>query len=74
MQIIVKLIILYLVFRLLLYLLRKGAYYYRAYRVVQLKKRQQAAMSRKENFNLNAFDVEDADYEEIKQDRRVKND
>jgi len=69
MQIIVKLIILYLLFRLFLYLLRKGAYYYRAYRVAQLRKRQQKAVRRKENFNLNAFDVEDADYEEIKQDR-----
>jgi len=70
MHIIVRLIILYIIIRLLLYLLRKGAYYYRAYRTAQLKRRQQAAMHRKQGFNLKAFDVEDADYEEITQDRK----
>ncbi|MBN2289583.1 MAG: hypothetical protein JXQ83_09655 [Candidatus Glassbacteria bacterium] len=52
-----------------MYLVHKGAYYYRAYRTAQLNKRQREAMSRKQRFNLEAFDVEDADYEEIKQDR-----
>ncbi len=69
MQIIFKIIILYLLFRLLMYILQKGAYYYRVYRMAQLRKRQQAAVRRKQGLNLSAFDVEDADYEEIKQDR-----
>ena len=68
-HIIVNLIIFYLLFRLLLFILQKGAYYYRVYRMAQLKKRQQAAVRRKQGLNLSAFDVEDADYEEIKQDR-----
>ena len=66
MQFIVKLIILYLIFRLILFLLSKAAYYYRAYRQAQLKKKQRASMYRKQELNLNAFDVEDAEYEEIK--------
>ena len=69
MHIIVKIIIFYLLFRLLLFILKKGAYYYRAYRVAQLRKRQQSTVRRKQDLNLSAFDVEDADYEEIKQDR-----
>lgn len=69
MHIIVKLIIFYLIFRLIMYLLRKGIYYYQAYRSAMLRKHRQEAVQHKQSLNLKAFDVEDADYEEIKQDR-----
>ena len=66
MHFIVKIIIFYLIFRLILFLLRKGVFYYQAYRRAQLKKRKQASVYRKRELNLSAFDVEDAEYEEIK--------
>jgi len=39
--------------------------YYRAYRTLK-RKQQEQAVQRKSNFNLNAYDVEDAEFEEIK--------
>ncbi|MEA2063798.1 MAG: hypothetical protein U9P14_08890 [Gemmatimonadota bacterium] len=65
--VIFKIIIFYLIFRLVWFIISKGALYYRAYRQIRQRQRaQQAAMERKRDFNLQAFDVEDAEYEEIK--------
>ncbi|MFC1614489.1 hypothetical protein ACFL5K_04260 [Gemmatimonadota bacterium] len=50
-------------------MLRKGLYYYQAYRSAMLKKHRRTAVHHKQGINLKAFDVEDADYEEIKQDQ-----
>lgn len=65
MNFIIKLIIIYLIYRLITFLIRKSVMYYRAYKVLKQKRREQA-VARKKDFNIQAFDVEDAEYEEIK--------
>lgn len=65
MNFIIKLIVIYLVYRLITILIRKSVMYYRAYKALKQKRREQA-VARKKDFNIQAFDVEDADYEEIK--------
>jgi len=62
---IIKLIVIYLVYRLITILIRKSVMFYRAYKALKQKRREQA-VARKKDFNIQAFDVEDADYEEIK--------
>jgi hypothetical protein len=62
---IIKVIIIYLIYRLVTILIRKWVMYYRAYKVLKQKRREQA-IARKRDFNIQAFDVEDAEYEEIK--------
>ena len=64
-NLIIKLIIIYLIYRLIKILIRKSLMYYRAYKVLKQKRREQA-VSRKKDFNIQAFDIEDAEYEEIK--------
>ncbi|MCE5271882.1 hypothetical protein LLH00_11455 [bacterium] len=70
MVIIIRIILLYIVFYLLLRLvttlLRKGRMYYQAWRQVQQKRNARPVRPPTENLNLRAFDVEDAQYEEIK--------
>lgn len=65
MNFIIKLVVIYLVYRLITILIRKSVMYYRAYKALKQKRRKQA-VARKKDFNIQAFDVEDADYEEIK--------
>ena len=65
MNFIIKLIVIYLVYRLITILIRKSVMFYRAYKALKQKRREQA-VARKKDFNIQAFDVEDADYEEIK--------
>jgi len=62
---IIKVIIIYLIYRLVTILIRKSVMYYRAYKALKQKRREQA-IARKKDFNIQAFDVEDAEYEEIK--------
>jgi len=64
-NLIIKLIIIYLIYRLTKILIRKSIMYYRAYKVLKQKRREQA-VGRKKDFNIQAFDIEDAEYEEIK--------
>jgi hypothetical protein len=64
-NILIKLIIIYLIYRLVTILVRKSVMYYRAYKTLK-RKRQEQAVARKKDFNIQAFDVEDAEYEEIK--------
>ena len=59
-------IIIYLLIRLASVLIRKGRMYIHAYRELQRRRQEQSVRARRENLNLRAFDVEDADYEEIK--------
>lgn len=61
----IKAIIIYLIYRLVTILMRKSVMYYRAYKALKQKHREQA-VARKRDFNIQAFDVEDAEYEEIK--------
>jgi len=61
----IKAIIIYLIYRLVTILIRKSVMYYRAYKALKQKHREQA-VARKRDFNIQAFDVEDAEYEEIK--------
>ncbi|OGG00007.1 MAG: hypothetical protein A2Z86_03040 [Candidatus Glassbacteria bacterium GWA2_58_10] len=62
-----RLLIIYLIYRIITILIRKAVMYYRAYTALQQKRRKMAeAAWRKEDVNLKAFDIEDARYEEIK--------
>ncbi len=61
----IKGIIIYLIYRLVTILIRKSVMYYRVYKALKQKRREQA-VARKRDFNIQAFDVEDAEYEEIK--------
>ncbi len=61
----IKAIIIYLIYRLVTIQIRKSVMYYRAYKALKQKHREQA-VARKRDFNIQAFDVEDAEYEEIK--------
>ena len=61
----IKAIIIYLIYRLVTILIRKSVMYYRVYKALKQKHREQA-VARKRDFNIQAFDVEDAEYEEIK--------
>ncbi|HUU28227.1 MAG TPA: hypothetical protein VM123_10480 [archaeon] len=63
-KIIFNIIILYLIYRLITILIRKGIMYYRVYRAVKQKRREQA-VNYKSDLNLQAFDVEDAQFEEV---------
>ena len=65
MNFIIKLVVIHLVYRLISILIRKSIMYYRAFKTLKQKRREQA-VARKKDFNIQAFDVEDADYEEIK--------
>ena len=64
-NLILKLVIIYLIYRLFSVLIQRSVMYYRAYRTLK-RKQQEQAVQRKSNFNLNAYDVEDAEFEEIK--------
>lgn len=66
MQILFKLLIIYLVYKLLTILIRKGVTYYRAYRSIQQRKRAEQAMRKGKDLNIGAFEIEDAKFEEIK--------
>ena len=59
-----RLLIIYLVFKLISFLVSKAVFYYRAYKAIQSKKREQEVRRRRE-VNIGAFDIEDAKYEEI---------
>ena len=62
-----RLLIIYLIYRIVTILIRKAILYFRAYAALQQKRRKMAeSAGRKEDFNLRAFDIEDAEYEEIK--------
>ena len=62
-----RLLIIYLIYRIITILIRKALLYYRAYAALQQKRRKMSeSVRRKEDFNLRAFDIEDAEYEEIK--------
>jgi len=68
--IIIRIILLYIVFylliRLVTTLVQKGRMYYQAWRRVQQRRHERPVRPPNENLNLRAFDVEDARYEEIK--------
>ena len=65
MYILFRLLIIYLVYKIITILLRKGVQYYRAYRSVQAKRRQGPRVRRRDDYNLGAFEIEDAKFEEI---------
>ncbi|MEA1997118.1 MAG: DUF6019 family protein [Gemmatimonadota bacterium] len=60
----VKIIIFIILYYLIKYLLKKGLMYYRAYKSIQRKSREQRVNDRS-SLNLRAFEVEDARYEEV---------
>ncbi len=66
MQILIKLILIYLVYKIVAVLLRKGVTYYQAFRNVQRRRGGKQAVHRGEDYNIRAFDIEDAKFEEIK--------
>ncbi|MFH1071188.1 MAG: hypothetical protein V1794_16335 [Candidatus Glassbacteria bacterium] len=62
-QFIFRIIIIYLIYKLITVLISKGISYYRAYQALQ--RRAQEQKIRQREVNIRAFDIEDADYEEI---------
>ncbi|MBW7995397.1 MAG: hypothetical protein FVQ81_02265 [Candidatus Glassbacteria bacterium] len=66
MQILFKMLIIYLVYKVVTILLRKGVSFYRAFKSVQNRKRAEHAVRRGQDYNIRAFDIEDAKFEEIK--------
>ena len=65
MQFLFRLLIIYLVYKIVVILLRRGIEYYRAYKTVQRRRRQGPTMRRGDDYNIGAFDIEDAKFEEI---------
>jgi predicted membrane protein len=60
-----RLIIIYLIYKLVTILIRKAFSYYLAYK--EMKKRQRSqAVNFKQDVNLRAFEIEDAHFEEVK--------
>ncbi len=70
MHILIKLIFIYLVYKIATILLRKGVTYYQAFRTIQRRRARSQAMRRGKDYNLRAFDIEDAKFEEIKPGRK----
>lgn len=66
MQFLFKLIIIYLVYKIVTILLRKGVAYYQAYKSVKRRRQREQAVRRGQDYNIGAFDIEDAKFEEIK--------
>jgi len=70
MHILIKIIFLYLVYKIVTVLLRKGVTYYQAFRNVQRRRKRKQAVPRGEDYNIRAFEIEDAKFEEIKPGRK----
>ncbi len=70
MQILFKLILIYLVYKIVTILLRKGVAYFQAFKTIQRRRRGKQAVRRGEHYNIGAFDIEDAKFEEIKPGRK----
>lgn len=66
MQFLFRLLIIYLVYKIVAILLRKGVQYYRAFKSVQQSQQRGPKVRRGEEYNLKAFEIEDAKFEEIR--------
>ena len=69
-QMLIKMILIYLVYKIVAILLRKGVMYYQVFKTIQRRRSRNQAVRRGEDYNLGAFDIEDAKFEEIKPGRK----
>ena len=64
-----RLLIIYLVFRLVMFVVKRAVVYYNTYRQIQERNRrynmQNQQKSREDKLDLQKFDVEDADFVEV---------
>ena len=64
-----RLLIIYLVFRLVMFVVKKAVVYYHTYRQIQERNRrynmQNQQKPREDNFDLQKYDVEDAEFIEV---------
>lgn len=64
-----RLLIIYLFIRLVMFVVKRAVVYYRAYRKIQERNRrynmQNQQRPREDNFDLQKYDVEDADFIEV---------
>ena len=65
MQFLFRLLIIYLIYKIVVILLRKGVQYYLAFKSLRKRQKQGPTVRRAKDYNLGAFEIEDAKFEEI---------